>query len=116
MSPNPGSEELESLIRDMEPRRVTGVLRVTFDACSGFIALENGSIVDGYEIYRDGLLVRDRQARHIVERFRGEPGRIDVYPVNSHVLQTFLSTLEDDLPQNFRSWFQSLFNSCNDTN
>ncbi|MBU6996594.1 MAG: hypothetical protein HXS41_06360 [Theionarchaea archaeon] len=112
---DPGSKELESLIRDLEPAKITGVLKVTFDACSGFIALEEGSVVEGYEIYRDELLVRDRQARNIVERYREEQGKIDIYLVNSHVLQTFLSTLEDDLPRDFKNWFQSLCNSCNNT-
>jgi hypothetical protein len=116
MSLNPDSKGLESLIRDLEPSRITGVLTVTFDACSGFIALEEGNIVDGYEIYRDELLVKDRQGRHIVERYSEEPSRIDIHLVDSCTLQTFLSTLEDDLPQDFKKWFQSLCNSCNSNN
>lgn len=116
MSLNPDFRGLKSLIKDLEPSRITGVLTVTFDACSGFIALKEGSIVDGYEIYRDELLVKDREGRHIVERYSEEPGRIDIYLVDSCTLQTFLSTLEDDLPQDFKKWFQSLCNSCNSDN
>jgi hypothetical protein len=116
MSLNPDSRGLKSLIKDLEPSRITGVLTVTFDACSGFIALEEGSIVDGYEIYRDELLVKDREGRHIVERYGEEPGRIDIYLVDSYALETFLSTLEGDLPRDFKRWFQSLCNSCNSTN
>ena len=100
-------EGLESIIKEVSPF-MTGLLKVTFDACDGFIAIDRGVIIDGYELYNDELLVKDRHGRHIIERYETDPGRVAVYEVQPEVVHTFLRTLQEDLPQDFRAWFSHL--------
>jgi len=93
-----GPTKIEFLIREIIPKKLTGLLRVTFDACCGVIALDEGVVIDGYEIYNDELLVKDQNGRHIVERHRAEPGKIALYEVQRDVLHTFLRRLQERPP------------------
>lgn len=103
------NSNLESLMRELIPRRMTGLLKITFDACDGFIILDEGEIVEGYEIFNK-LLVRDRNGRHIIERYKAEPGKIDVYEVRPEALKHFLRTLEDECLQDFQAFFRHFCN------
>lgn len=103
-----GSTQLESLIKELSPRKVTGFLKITFDACDGIIILDEGTVVDGYEIFNDELLVKDRNGRHIVERFRAEPQHIDICEVQRETLHTFVQTIQGRPPQSFRTLINSL--------
>ncbi|MGD2249124.1 MAG: hypothetical protein PVF58_12025 [Candidatus Methanofastidiosia archaeon] len=100
------SIRLESLLKDLIPQKLTGLLTVTFEECNGIVALDEGEVIDGYEIFNDELLVKDRNARHIVERQKAEHGRIAIYEVNKDVLQSFLDMLQKNSIQNFQSMVQ----------
>ena len=89
---------LESLIKEFIPKKLTGLLRVTFDACCGVIAFDEGVVVDGYEIFNNELLVKDQDGHNITERHRGEPGKIALYEVQSDVLHSFLKELQERPP------------------
>lgn len=101
---------VESLMRELIPRKLTGLLRVTFDSCDGIIAFDEGEVVDGYEIFNKELLVKDRNGRHIVERQKAEPGKITIYSVQKDVVHTFLRTVHERSPQTILAWFSSLCN------
>lgn len=103
-----GSPRLESLIKELIPRRLTGLLKVTFDACDGIIAFDKGVVIDGYELFNEELLVKDQNGRHIVERQKAEPGKIIIFEVHPEVLQTFLRTLQEIPPQNILARFSCL--------
>lgn len=105
-----GSLRLESLIKELIPRKLTGLLKVTSDAYDGIIAFDEGVVVDGYEIFNDELLVKDRNGRHIVERQKAEQANIAIYKVQREVVQTFLGTVQERPPQNISAWFNSLSN------
>lgn len=99
---------LEYLIKELIPKKLTGLLKVTFDACDGVILLDNGVVIDGYEIFNDELLVKDRNGRHIVERHKAEPGMVALYEVQPDALHVFLKMLQEDPPENFKTlldWF-----------
>jgi hypothetical protein len=102
-----GPTRLESLIKEFIPEKLTGLLRVTFDACCGVIAFDEGVVVDGYEIFNDELLVKDRNGRSIAERHRGEPGKIALYEVQPDVLHSFLRRLQERPPM-YHALFQSV--------
>lgn len=103
-----GSPRLESLIRELVPRRLTGLLKVTFDEYDGIIAFDEGVVIDGYEIFNEELLVKDRNGRHIVERQKAEPGKITIFAVQREVLQSFLRTLQEIPPQSILTRFSCL--------
>ena len=101
-------KRLEYFIKELIPRKLTGLLKVTFDACDGVILLDNGVVIDGYEIFNDELLVKDRNGRHIVERHKAEPGTVALYEVQPDALQAFMKMLQEDPPENFQTlldWF-----------
>ncbi len=99
-----GKTGLESLIRDLEPRKITGLLKVTFDACDGIIILDRGVVIDSYEIFNE-LLVKDRNGYHIRERYVIESGKIDIFEVQPEVLHTFMKMLQENPPQNLQTLF-----------
>lgn len=99
---------LEYFIKELIPKKLTGLLKVTFDACDGVILLDKGIVIDGYEIFNDELLVKDRNGRHIVERHKAEPGKVALYEVQPEILQAFLKMLQEDPPEKFQTlldWF-----------
>lgn len=102
-----GPIRLESLIKEIIPKKLTGLLRVTFDACCGVIAFDEGVVVDGYEIFNDELLVKDQNGRHIVERHKAEPGKIALYEVQEDVLHSFLTRLQER-PPTYQALLQSV--------
>lgn len=104
------TRRLESLIRELIPKKLTGLLKVTFDACDGVIVLDEGAIIDGYEIFNE-LLVKDRNGRHIVERYELEPGKIDIYEMQPERLQIFLKKLQEEPPQNLQILFNQFSTS-----
>ncbi|KYK37745.1 MAG: hypothetical protein HXS46_03180 [Theionarchaea archaeon] len=104
------TRRLESLIRELIPKKLTGLLKVTFDACDGVIVLDEGTIIDGYEIFNE-LLVKDRNGRHIAERYESEPGRIDIYEMQPERLQMFLKKLQEEPPQNLQILFNQFSTS-----
>lgn len=110
-APRRDSGGLEPFVEELKSRTLTGILRVTLDACDGFIAFEDGVIVDAYEIFKDELLVKDLQGHHILERFKAEPGKTQVYEIRPDVLQAFVKTLQRGLPQDFQAWFSGLIES-----
>jgi hypothetical protein len=87
--------DLESLIRELKKRKLTGVLKLTFDACEGVSIFDEGRIIDGYEIYGEEMPVKDRKGHNIMERSKIEPGRIDVYELPREILQIFIMTLRE---------------------
>ncbi|MBU7018083.1 MAG: hypothetical protein HXS44_11290 [Theionarchaea archaeon] len=101
------STRLESLIKEIRPKKLTGLLKVTFDACDGIIVLDEGSVIDGYEIFNNELLVKDQDGYHIKERYKFEPVNIDVCEVKRETLQTFIKTLQES-PQRFKTLFSSV--------
>lgn len=100
------SIKLESLLKDLIPPNITGLLTVTFDECNGIVALDEGEVIDGYEIFNDELLVKDRNAHHIVERQKAEHGRIAIYEIKKDVLHSFLDMLQKNSIQSFQSMVQ----------
>ena len=87
--------DLESLTRELKKRKLTGLLKLTFDACEGIIFFDEGGIIDGYEVFRDEMPVKDRGGRSIVERSKIESGKIDVYELPREILQIFVMTLRE---------------------
>ena len=104
------STRLESLIKEIRPKKLTGLLKVTFDACDGIIVLDEGSVIDGYEIFNDELLVKDQDGYHIKERYKFEPVSIDVCEVKRETLQIFIKTLQEN-PQRFKTLLSSVCNN-----
>ena len=100
--------QLESLIKELSPRKLTGLLKFTFDAYDGIIILDEGTIIDGYEIFNDDLLVKDNDGRHIVERYECEDGHLDLCEVQRETLHSFVQTLQERPPQSFRTLINSL--------
>jgi hypothetical protein len=87
--------DLESLIEELGKRKLTGLLKLTFDACEGIIFFDKGVTMDGYEIFRDEMPVKDRRGRSTIERSRIERGKIDVYELPKEILQIFVMTLRE---------------------
>lgn len=87
--------DLESLAKELKRRKLTGLLKLTFDACEGIIFFDDGGIIDGYEVFRDELPVKDRSGRSTIERSKIEPGTIDVYELPREILQIFVMTLRE---------------------
>ncbi|KYK31811.1 MAG: hypothetical protein HXS48_19475 [Theionarchaea archaeon] len=87
--------DLESLTKELKRRKLTGLLKLTFDACEGIIFFDDGGIIDGYEVFRDELPVKDRKGRSTIERSKIEPGTIDVYELPREILQIFVMTLRE---------------------
>lgn len=104
------TKRLESLIRELIPKKLTGLLKVTFDACDGIIVLDEGTIIDGYEIFNE-LLVKDRNGRHIAERYELEPGEIDIYEMQPEQLRMCLKRLQEEPPQNLQILFNQFSTS-----
>lgn len=86
---------LESLTKELKRRKLTGLLKITFEACEGIVFFDDGGIIDGYEIFRDELPVKDREGRSTIERSKIEPGKIDVYELPKEILQIFVMTLRE---------------------
>lgn len=87
--------DLESLTKELRKRKLTGLLKLTFDACEGVIFFDEGGVIDGYEIFRDEMPVKDRGGRSIVERSKIESGTIDVYELPRDILQIYVMTLRE---------------------
>lgn len=87
--------DLESLTKELKKRKLTGLLKLTFDACEGIIFFDDGKIMDGYEIFRDEMPVKDRKGRSTIERSKIEPGKINVYELPREILQIFVMTLRE---------------------
>lgn len=87
--------DVESLIRELKKSKLTGVLKVTFDACEGVTIFDEGRVIDGYEVYGEEMPVKDRKGRNSIERSKIEPGIIDVYELPREILQIFTMTLRE---------------------
>lgn len=97
--------DLESLTKELKKRKLTGLLKLTFDACEGIIFFDDGTIIDGYEIFRDELPVKDRGGRSTIERSRIESGTIDVYELPREILQIFVMTLRERPTQRLHTMY-----------
>ncbi len=97
--------DLESLINELKKKKLTGLLKLTFDACEGIIFFDKGSITDGFEIFRGEMPVRDRRGRNIIERSRIEQGKIDVYELPKEILQIFVMTLREKPTQRLHTMY-----------
>lgn len=101
--------DLKSITEKLKFRKLTGLLKVTYDACSGVIIFDKGTIVDGYEIFNDELLVRDEDGSYLLERCKTKPGKIDVYDMQRGTLQTLLKALQEEstegVPASLRLFF-----------
>lgn len=98
--------DVKSITERLKFRKLTGLLKLTHDACNGVIIFDKGTIIDGYEIFNDELLVRDEDGSYLLERCKAKPGKIDVYDVQRETLQLFLKTLRkgstEEFPASFR--------------
>ncbi len=97
--------DLESLTKELKRRKLTGLLKLTFDACEGIIFFDDGGIIDGYEVFRDELPVKDRRGRSTIERSKIEPGTIDVYELPREILQIFVMTLRERPTQRLHTMY-----------
>ena len=97
--------DLESLTKELKKKKLTGILKLTFDACEGVIVFDEGRVVDGYEIYGDGMPVKDRNGRNIRERSKVESGMIDVYELLREILQIFIMTLREKPTQTLHTMY-----------
>jgi hypothetical protein len=96
------SVELRVLVTDLKRLRLTGLLKTTCEACIGVIIFEKGKIIDSCEIFGNEVLVRDREGTTIIERYKAERGRIDVYDVHRETLRVLLKTIENMPTQEFQ--------------
>jgi hypothetical protein len=87
--------DLESLIKDLRKKKLVGLLKLTFDACEGILIFDKGRMIGAYEIYGDGMPVKDREGHSTIERSQVESGTIDVYELPREVLQIFIMTLRE---------------------
>jgi hypothetical protein len=97
--------DFDSLTQELKERELTGLVRLTFDACEGIIIFDKGRITDGYEIYGDEMPVKDRRGRNTRERSRIEPGKIDVYELPREILQIFIMTLRERPTQTLHTMY-----------
>lgn len=104
----PGSKDLRFIIDKLRLRRLTGLLRVILDSCEGVIAVSQGDVVDGFEIFNNELLVRDQSGHNIANRYGMEPGRIEFYEVQQEALQILLGALQEESTQDPGSFFEFL--------
>jgi hypothetical protein len=97
--------DLESLIKELKKKKLTGLLKLTFDACEGIIFFDEGMIIDGYEVFRDEMPVKDRGGHSTLERSTVEPGKIDVYELPKEILQIFVMTLRERPSQTLHTMY-----------
>ncbi len=93
MSLEVSSSDLESIIGRLKQKKLTGLLKVTSDACDGLIIFVRGIICDAYEIFNNELLVKDRGGRTIVQRYKVEPGKVKICTAQPAVLKILLKTV-----------------------
>jgi hypothetical protein len=98
--------DLKSITEKLKFRKLTGLLKVTHDVCNGVIIFDEGTIIDGYEIFNDELLVRDEDGSYMLERCRTKPGKIDVYNVQRETLHILLKTLREGSTEEFPASFR----------
>jgi hypothetical protein len=98
--------DVRSLTEKLKFKKLTGLLKVTHDACNGIIIFDGGAIIDGYEIFNNELLVRDQDGSNMFERCKTKPGKIDVYDVRRDILQVFLRGLQDGSTEEFPASFR----------
>lgn len=98
--------DVKSITERLKFRKLTGLLKVTHDVCNGVIIFDRGTIIDGYEIFNDELLVRDEDGSYMLERCKVKPGKIDVYNVQRETLEIFLKTLQDGFTEEFPASFR----------
>ncbi len=87
--------DLESLLNELKKKKLVGLVRLTFDACEGLVFFDGGRIIDGYEIFRDEMPVKDRNGSNSIARSKIEQGKIDVYELLPEILQIFVMTLRE---------------------
>lgn len=97
--------DLESLIKDLKKKKLVGLLKLTFDACEGIVIFDRGRIIGAYEIYGDGMPVKDREGHNTIERSKVESGTIDVYELPREVLQIFIMTLREKPTQTLHTMY-----------
>ena len=98
--------DLKSITEKLKFRKLTGLLKMTHDVCNGVIIFDEGTIIDGYEIFNDELLVRDEDGSYMLERYRTKPGKIDVYNVQRETLHILLETLREGSTEEFPASFR----------
>lgn len=98
--------DVKSLTEKLKFRKLTGLLKVTHDVCNGVIIFDEGTIIDGYEIFNAELLVRDEDGSYMLERCRVKPGKIDVYNMQRGTLHMFLKTLQEGSTEEFPASFR----------
>lgn len=101
--------DLRSITEKLKFRKLTGLLKVTHDACNGVIIFDEGMVIDGYEIFNGELLVRDEDGSCLLERCKAKPGRIDVYSVPKGTLHVLLKTLQEGSREEFPASFRLFF-------
>lgn len=97
--------DLGSLTRELKKRKLTGLLKLTFDACEGIVFFDDGAVFDGYELFRDEMPVKDRDGRSTMERSKIERGKIDVYELPKEILQIFVMTLRERPTQRLHTMY-----------
>jgi hypothetical protein len=97
--------DLKSLTKELKEKKLTGLLKISFEACEGIIFFDEGSIIDGYEIFKDEMPVKDRNGRNTAERSRVENGTIDVYELPQRILQIFIMTLRETPSQKLHTMY-----------
>ncbi len=98
--------DVKSITEKLKFKKLTGLLKVTHDVCNGVIIFEDGTIIDGYEIFNAELLVRDEDGSYMLERCRATPGKIDVYNMQRGTLHIFLKTLQEGSTEEFPASFR----------
>lgn len=98
--------DVKSTTEKMKFRKLTGLVKVTHDACNGVIIFDEGDIIDGYEIFNDELVVRDEDGSNMLERCKTKPGKLDVYNVQRETLRLLVKQLQEGTTEEFPASFR----------
>lgn len=89
-------ENMDILLERLRSERLTGLLRVILNSCTGIVFFDDGAIVGAFEIFGGDLLVIDNGCANIKERCMTESGKSEVCPLQKEALHILCETLQEE--------------------
>lgn len=105
----PVSSDIETIMAEQRVEKFTGVLKITLDACVGLVFLDDGEIVDRFELFGDKLLVKDADGSDLLQRCNNENCSVDICNMQKDILYIFLKVLQEKSIENIKSLFPLFF-------